>query len=322
MSRALFGKALVTLLVLVGAAMATADEPVQVERIVLSLDGAPVAVSAGDIITLEGTLSSTHDGSEIDAFSRRTDGLDFIDAGPFIDVPPGSELLEADLASHRYVMRMGQDGVVAFAVQRLAMSQLITRSEAASRLRGAFELARPIAVVVPVAAVADAVPMPSDSGVAWWGIAALFMLGAAVIPLSRRRSSFGPLLRRARRAQKSVASEAERLGPAFIPVIDSARTLADSVSSLRDHVEVTNAARARIRGAGSEAGAKRSALTQEAADSLLRAAQIVDRLEGIAANMAAAVAGQARVTGVDDALSLVSADLDLALDADAIARAM
>ncbi|MFK8004186.1 MAG: hypothetical protein AB8H86_31765 [Polyangiales bacterium] len=331
MSRATFGSAVVTLLALSFLSTAAADEPdvltepMQVERIVLSLDGAPVSVSAGDLITIEGTLTSTHDGSEIDAFSRRTDGLDFVDAGPFVDVPPGSELVEADPGSHRYVLRIGEDGVVAFAVQRLAMSQLVTRSVAAAQLRGAFELARPVAVLVPVVAALDAAgaPIPADSGMPWWAFAALFMFGAAVvIPLRRRRSPFAPLLRRARRAQKSVASEAERLGPAFIPVIDSARTLADSVASLRDHVEVTKAARGRIRGAGAEAAAKRSALVQEATDSLVRAEQIVDRLEGIVANMAAAVAGQARVEGVDDALALVGADLDLALDADAMARAM
>lgn len=328
MSRATLGSAVVTLLALAVVSTAAADEPdvlnepMQVERIVLSLDGAPVSVSAGDLITIEGTVTSMHDGSEIDAFSRRTDGLDFVDAGPFVDVPPGSELVEADPGSHRYVLRIGEDGAVAFAVQRLAMRQLVTRSVAAAQLRGAFELARPIAVVAPIVAAVDA-PVPADSGVPWWAFAGLFMFGAAVvIPLSRRRSAFAPLLRRARRAQKSVASEAERLGPAFIPVIDSARTLADSVASLRDHVEVTKAARGRIRGVGSEAGAKRSALAQEATDSLVRAEQIVDRLEGIVANMAAAVAGQARVEGVDDALALVNADLDLALDADAIARAM
>lgn len=299
-----------------------ADEHTQVERVVLSLDGAPVTVSAGDVITVEGTITSTHDGSEIDAFSRRTDGLDFVDAGPFVDVPAGSELLEADPEAHRYVVRVGADGVVAFSVQRLAMSQLITRSEAASRLRGAFELALPVAVA-PLAltpTLGDSVP--TEEGPPWWPFGALFALGAVAIPLSRRRNPFAPLLRRARRAQKSVASEAERLGPAFTPVIDSAQTLADSVASLRDHVAETKAARARIRGTGAEASEKRLSLTQEAADSLVRASQIVDRLEGIAANMAAAVADHARVTGVDDALALAGADLDLALDADAIARAM
>jgi MYXO-CTERM domain-containing protein len=314
----------VTLLVLAGVSTASADEEhVQVERIVLSLDGAPVAVSAGDVITIEGTLSSTYDGSELDAFSRRTDGLDFVDAGPFIDVPQGSELIDADAASHRYVVRIGQDGVVAFAVQRLAMSQLVTRSEAASRLRGALELARPVTVVVPIAAagasvLSDSVPASTP----WWPFALLALGAAAAIPLSRRRSPFAPLLRRARRAQKAVAHEAARLGPAFNPVIDSARSLAHSVASLRDHVEETKAAQARIRGDGSEAAAKRSGLEEEAAGSLVRAAQLVDRLEGIAANMAAAVADHARATGVDDALALAAADLDLALDADAIARAM
>ncbi len=203
------------------------------------------------------------------------------------------------------------------------MSQLITRSEAASRLRGAFELARPVAVVTPLANMPTIVDsMPTEEGTPWWPFAALFALGAVAIPFGRRRDPFAPLLRRARRAQKSVASEAERLGPAFTPVIDSAQTLADSVASLRDHVVETKAARARIRGTGAEASEKRLSLTQEAADSLVRASQIVDRLEGIAANMAAAVADHARVTGVDDALALAGADLDLALDADAIARAM
>lgn len=318
--------ALACVWVAAGSSRAVADEPLmQVERIVLSLDGAPVAVSAGDVITIEGTLSSTYDGSEIDAFSRRTNNLDFVDAGPFIDVPEGSELIEADQTAHRYVVRIGEDGSVAFAVQRLAMSQLVTRSVAASRLRGAFELARPVAVAIPFneGVIVSSVPTPADSSGPWWPLGALVVLGGALaIPLSRRRKGFAPLIRRARRAQKAVAQEAERLGPAFMSVIDSARTLADSVTSLRDHVLETNAARARIRGDGSEAAEKRLELTNEAAESVVRAAQIVDRLEGVAANMAMAVADHSRATGVDDALALVNADLNLALDADAIARAM
>lgn len=325
---ALFAGLIAGLIALV-ASPAAADEParsrMQVERIVLALDGTPVAVSAGDVITFEGTLSSTHDGSEIDAFSRRTDTLEFVDAGPFVDVPEGSELIEADRAAHRYVVRVGQDGVVAFAVQRLAMRQLVTRSEAVSRLRGALELARPIAVVVPVPpemALASAASA-EDAGTPWWPIGALIALGAAIgIPLSRRRDGFAPLLRRARRAHSAVAQEAKRLGPVFEPVTDSANHLVDSLSSLREHAKEANAARARIRGAGPEAAARRLALAGEAADSVQRATQIVDRLEGVAAHMAAAVADHARATGVDEALSLVNADLGLALDADDTARAL
>ena len=302
-----------------GTSTALAEDAV--ERVVLSLQGATVDVSAGDIITFEGTLTSTHDGAEFDAFSRRAHGLEFVDAGPFVNVPTGSELVEADREAHRYVVRVGQDGQVAFAIERIAMQQLVTRSDAAASLRGALELARPVIVDAPAPALAAAAL--DDESTPAWPFGVLLAFGSGLFAVGRRRSDgFGPLLRRARRAHAQVVLEAKRLGPAFEPVTDSTQRLVETLSSLRAHCKEADAARARIRGRGSEAVSRRLGLAGEAADSLKQAVEIVDRLEGVAAHMASAVADHARATGVEDALLLVKTDLGLALDADDAARAL
>lgn len=304
--------ALLALLVSAGAVRADA-----VRRVALSLDGAPVPVEAGDEIVIEGTVSSLHDGSEVDAFARRTSDLDFVDDGPFVNLPEGSEILHADLAAHRYVVRIGSAGEVSFAVQRLAMRQLLTRSEAASHLRGGFDVALPID---PALEPAIAASQPASTP--WWPLGGLVLLAAGITAWWRRRetSPYPRLVARGARALAAVGAEARRLGPAFAPVVESTRSLQEGLRALRDHATAIASAERRIVGEGVEAAAKRAALVEEGRDTLERARALVDRMEGVAAHLAAAVAEHARAGGVDEAMAMLGSDLSIALEADAAAQ--
>lgn len=292
------------------------------QRISLSLDGAPVEVNEGEEVVLEGTVSSLHDGSEIDAFARRTSDLEFTGDGPFVNLPEGSEVLEADPAAHRYRVRIGRDGEVSFAVQRLAMRQLLTRSEATSYLRGGFDLSVPLdAAAAPDVGREEMATSPAP----WWPLLGLLLLlaaGAVVISRRRKTGPYPKLIQRGARALAAVGAEARRLGPAFAPVVESTASLQDGLRAMRGHAAAIASAERRIVGEGVESAAKRAALVEEGGDTLERARALVDRMEGVAAHLAAAVAEHARAGGVDDALAMLGSDLSIALEADAAAHQM
>src|SRR5439155_2264180 len=77
-------------------------------RLVIPLDGR--AVNLADVasadpmrLVLTGTVSSTIDGSLIDAFGRDLASARY-DDGPYVLLPPGARVVESDATRHRYVV--------------------------------------------------------------------------------------------------------------------------------------------------------------------------------------------------------------------------
>lgn len=296
-------------------------------RVALPLDGTPVdlrgVLGPERTLTLEGTVSSRSDGSEIDAFARRAGGVRFEADGPFVFLPPGTELIEEDPVAHRYLVRLPSAAppTVAFALGRVAARQLQTRSQAAASLHGRIEVqvhGGPLAAAAAASPVRGAVARHAPASVAsasWWlGLVALFPLGAWV--LRRRSPSRRRDLARARRAVRSIDHEARRLGPAFDGVVVASRELLDRAQGLAAHRREIARALDRIQGGGEAAQRRRDALLAEARGVEANLAALVAHLEGVAAELAAQVAGHARVKDLSARLAEMGAELELALAAD------
>ncbi|HJK90786.1 MAG TPA: hypothetical protein RMH85_23525 [Polyangiaceae bacterium LLY-WYZ-15_(1-7)] len=304
------------------------------DRLALPLDGQPLdlepMLGQGRVVELRGTVSSTFDGAELDAFARKAESARFEADGPFVLLPPGSELLEEDRLAHRYRVRLpAGDARVAFAIARLAARQLQTRSEAASQLRGRIEVlvvAPPVAAVAPSAAAApprshrSSDPGPSGLGLALAGLGALFLPLLALGLVGRRRDRWGLLLRRARKARAAVEKEVDRLGPAYVDVEERAREFEALVARQQAEAASLRAAAARITGAAAEAQERRKELERDAERVLGEAGEIVECLEGVAAQLAAAAAEHDRARGAETAVAALGRELELALNADREAR--
>lgn len=321
---------------LLTAASAVRAEPVVVERLPLALDGSPLdlgpALGLGGEIELRGTVSSTHDLSVMDAFSRRVDGRTFVADGPFVWLPEGSELVAADRAAHTYRVRLPpHDRRIAFAIGRVASAQLQTRGETYAGLRGGIEvwIVRPSTAPAVLEAEEEADPVLTASVAEAQGVSGFALAGTAVAtPLlgwallrRRRRDAWRPLMKRAERARRATDAEAARLGPAFSPVVLQAEEVFGVFERVRAHARATEASAARIRGEGREARARRAALRAEAGALVARGEALVDRLEGVAASLAAEVAEQQRVDGVEARVSALAQELELAVSCDREARA-
>lgn len=301
-------------------------------RTALPLDGTPVRVE-GRELELRGTVDSLHDGSVLDAFTRRSDGRTFVADGPFVALPEGSELVHEDAAAHTYRVRLPSEGphLVAFALGRVGASQLRTRSEVLADLRGAIELCaiRPLA-----AAPADATVLSERTSSAaprslgpWLGAAGLVLwlaIGGVVgMAAARRRAreSWRVLDRRASRSVRAAEREVVRLGPAYAPVAAQAREVLELFERVRAHARELESAATRIEGEGREARAKRDALRSEGVAAIARGESLVERLEGTAAALAAELAEQHRVHDVDDRALRLGRELELAVASDREARA-
>jgi hypothetical protein len=295
----------------------------------LPLDGTPVLVEAREI-ELRGTIDSLHDGAVLDAFARRSDGRTFVAEGPFVALPPGSELVHEDLATHGYRVRLPPGGphLVAFAIGRVGAAQLRTRSEVLADLRGAITLCaiREPALVVGEVVMATPTPEVRGSrvpiGVLFGGLGAALALGFALAWFrARSREAWPRLVRRAARAVRAVDREVTRLGPAFSPVAAQSREVHDAFEQVRAHATELVRAAARIDGEGREAATRREALRADADVARARAEALVDRLEATAAALAAELAEQHRAHDVDERASRLGRELELAVGADREARA-
>ena len=313
----------------IGSIAMAQDETVTevTDRLALPADGSPLDLEPmlGPTRTavLQGTFSNAHDGSEIDPFARRSESARFQADGPFVLVPPETEVLEEDLAGHRYVLRFpeGARATIAFAIGRLAGQQLQTRTEAANLLTGRIEVlvhGVPLAPVVAVDPVpADIVaPVPEESNGWLWGLLGLIPIGGGLLLWRSRRDEWKEWLARAAAAVKNIEREGARLGPAFDDAVAASRDLHERAVKMRQHAVEVAAARARITGSSGEAAAKKEQLAAQLKSLEVNMEALVGRLEGVAAQMSAQVADQTKVDDLDSTLAAVGRELDIALAAD------
>lgn len=293
------------------------------ERIALPVSGETVDVAAlatgeGPVrIVLVGSYFFALDGAEVDAFGAHTPGERDVSAGALVTLPPGSRVVASDPTAHRYEIEVPRapSMPVAFNVAPLAMRHLITVSEARASLRGAIELE----VVVPPPPAPPAAAMvarrASSSPFPWMGGAlGVSTLGGIGLLLARRRRA-RVLLRRAHRAERSIARECAVLGPAFDPVAASARRLLESAERSTTHRREVERALARTRWAES-AAAERAHLRGQAEGARRKLVEIVARLEQTATQLAGRRAESAKDTAVEALLDELSDDLEAAVSAE------
>ncbi len=297
------------------------------DRLALPADGSPLdldpLLGPSRTIVLEGTFSNGHDGSEIDPFARRGESARFQADGPFVLVPPETEVLEEDLEGHRYVLRFpeGSRATIAFAIARLAAQQLQTRTEAANLLTGRIEVlvhgAPPAPVVDTEPVASDIAPTPPEESTSWlWGLLGLLPIGGGLLFWRSRRDEWKEWLARAAAAVKNIEREGARLGPAFDDAVVASRDLHERAVKMRQHAAEVVAARGRITGNSGEASAKKEQLSAELKSLEVNMEALVGRLEGVAAQLSAQVAGQSKVTDLDSTLAAVGRELDIAIAAD------
>jgi hypothetical protein len=113
-------------------------------------------------VVLTGTVTTSIDGSEIDALGRRVvDRAGRATEGSYLVLPDGARVIESDDVAGRFVaelpvassMRIGLD------LHAIARRHLITRSEVARSLSGAIE----VELLVPLAPAAAATPAPAPA---------------------------------------------------------------------------------------------------------------------------------------------------------------
>lgn len=317
----------VALALLVAGSAAAQDRWTVAHRVALPLSGAPIdlATLAGPgedpvRIALKGSYSFAVDGSRIDAFGAHGARHSDVAQGAFVILPPGAQIVARDPLAHRYELEIPRSGSmpIAFNVTPLAMRHLMTASEARASLSGAIELEHlvpppaPPPVATVVAQEASALSPLSWAG-GGLGLGALFGLG--LLLARRRRDPKLTLLRRARRAQRSIASECAALGPAFDPVAASALRLLEAAERSEVHRHEVERAIARTRWAAS-ATAERARLHEQSERARRRTVDIVTRLEQTATTLAGRRAEAASATGVDALLGELGDDLDAAVSAE------
>ncbi len=320
--RALLAFALVSL----AALPASADWTVA-ERVSLPPGGAPVDLAVyvrpGEEtvrLRIAGTVSFAVDGSEIDAVSRNVGGTRDEASGPFVMLPPGAILVESDPVAHRYTFEAPAAPTmpIAFNLPRLAMRHLLTASEAAAQLNGALEVEHMVPPPTATEAAAAHVDRAASSipAAAWaGGSLGVFLLGGLGFVWSRRRRDpVATLLRRAARAQASIAREVIALGPAYDPVSASADRLHEAARQHAAHHRALDKALERTAWAGAQR--RRVELTAKRAEAFAHLGELVDRLEDTATQLAGRNADADRARGVDQLVARLDLDLGAALDAE------
>ncbi len=324
------------LCLIVGVAEPAAAQSVR-RRLVLPPDGmpvdiAPLALTADEPmrVVISGTLSSSLDGSEIDALERRV-GDRLIEAeGPFVLLPNGTRLVEADREIHRYVFEIPRSAHMPVAVHLapLAVRHLVTLSELERSCTGALELevlgepTRPpmSSRLVGKRAATSSRPLwqvcvPAGGGT----LAILFALGL-VVWRRRRAPAERSLIRRCEAANRAIAREVKGLGPAFDSVAEAGGRLLESAVRMRSHLDETRGALSRtghLRAEGARMA--RAQLRTQECRTLACLQGIAERLEATAADLAARQAGRSRVRDLDQVIAAL--DQELAIVDEAVREA-
>ncbi len=319
-------------LVVVGFSFSASAEVVR-ERISLPLNGFPVDLASlvedleGPVrIVFSGTLSSSLDGSTIDAMGRGIGERWFETEGPFVRLPPGARLVEHDPTVHRYVFEAPTDGPlpVALHLAPLAARHLVTASEMESSCTGAIEIevvgvrSEPVVTTASGKMVGTIPDGPSISPMAVsLGAAAivLLLIGGFVKRRVNRRPEAG-LIRRCRAAHRAVENEARELGPAFGYVIAASAELKDAAFGAKAHlVSLRTAAKSTGRLQAARAMAKREELVLSQTEALDRMKGIAERLENAAAELASYRVQQSRVPHLDEIATHLVRELETAVAA-------
>ena len=188
---------------LLGALLLAAPAAAQpVERV--PLDGARVE---GEVV-LAGTVTSTLDGVEMDALFDRVGG---VPGARLVPLPPDAELLALDPVAHRYRVRFPAPTRLRVDLTGLAHRFLRPRGDIEPTLVGRLEVER--AAPARAAASPGRAPEPTPP----WGPLAVGALAAllSALLLRRRARPEARALARLRRAAKTLAGEARRLGPVY-----------------------------------------------------------------------------------------------------------
>jgi len=297
----------------------------------MGVDVAPLA-GEGDgpvRIRVSGTMSSSVDGSEIDAVSRRADGTTFEVDGPFLRLPRGAQLVEADVGAHRYIYELPRRRSLPVGVNLtpLAVRNLVTYTELAASCTGAFEVEVFGPPLLPVGArEGTGGTAATSSGRQTAELIVLGLFFALLLPVAgigalvRRRRRLRPELgfvRRSRLALRAVEREALVLGPAFGHVVTSSGQLVHAAQQGLAHLEATRAALRRTRtllspGASSE----RAELAAQGVRILESLSSIAERLEATAAGLARRRAGQSSSeTAAAELLAALEVEVDAAVAA-------
>lgn len=274
-------------------------------------------------VALVGSYSFAYDGSEIDAMSRSVSGRRDVAAGPFVVLPAGAAVVESDPVAHRYTIEApaAASMPLAFNLMGLATSHLLTVSEASAQLSGAIEVEHLVSPPPPPSRVARATSTvrrgASSIGIGGWALGGLGVLlfgGLGLVWRRRRRDPVAVLLRRASRARAAVAREVIALGPAYDPVSASADRIAEATAQQAAHHRAL--AKALERTAWTQASRRRMELTAKRAEVFAQLAELVDRLEDTATQLAGRSADADRARGVDALVDRLDGDLGAAVAAE------
>lgn len=297
------------------------------QRMALPLDGAALDLAALAApheetlrVRLTGSVSFGYDGSTLDAMGRTVSGTRDVTAGPYVVLPPGSRVIEADPDAHRYVVEIPRSAVsrISFNAIGLATQNMLTLTEARAHLVGAIEVEHLVPPPPPPSPAARAVASAERvPGLAWAGAGSgLFALvGLGLVLGRRRRDPIRALLRRATTARRAIGREVLALGPAFDPVAASAERLLEVARQHAAHHASLDAALARTREMGA-AEAQRMSLSAKRGEARARLEAMVARLEELATELAGRNADASRARGVDALIAELGADLDAAVAAE------
>ena len=329
--------AVVTLL-LANAAAAQDAEHIVLHETSLPLNGQPVDLAAyappGDgpmTIVVKGTVSCSIDGSQIDAYARKTESLNFEADGPFLLLPEGATVTKAQRDINKYTISIPKSAAmpIRFHPHSLTTRFMVTRSKLISSLSGALS----VSVLGPAPVAGTEIPAKtSPSKKAGASVASIVGLSAVAVLLplmgllflrSRKQDDLSELVARAARARQLIHQECKRLGPAFDDVAASGESIHDGIHALRSNIDDTHAALKRTEWTKSDAAEKkRDELRDRVKSATGQIGDLVERLEETAASLASQTAGQSAPKGIEDALNSLTDELDTALksadEADAI----
>lgn len=257
-------------------------------RFTLPLDGTPVdlaqlaSCSSGVLrVEFSGTVSSSIDGSELDAVSRWEGPTQQPWVGPFVLLPAGSRMVESDPVGRRYVFEVPcTDAMpVRFDVMPLAIRRLVSRTEADRTLQGAIEAE----ITVPGFPTLRA---DRASMTVHWAMAGTVAAGLVMLRRRRNREELR-LQRRAKTLASGIRRHVRSLGPAFGGVEASSFKLLEVIRALREEVEQTRHTLHQIAMLGeSAASERREWLVSRETSALERMRLLVKRLEQLVAQLA------------------------------------
>ena len=271
-------------------------------------------------IRVRGTLSSSIDGSTLDARGiERGAGVRDETRAPLV-LPEGTVLVSADPAVHEYVLDVprGSRARIAIDVGSLAARHLVTASEERAALTGALivEVMAPVEAVPPVQAATAAVVETSSAipGWAWAGglVSAPLLFGLLIAAARRRARPEEVLLRRAVAAHGALVRAARALGTAFAGATRAADGLLAGARHASAHVAALDRA---IRESefvrSGEGAAKVAELRARRLSAIERLSRVVAQMEEAAVELAGARADRSEAGDVEQKLSALRSELEI-----------